>query len=193
MVLSCVGGVGERDILHWQCPFDGVSVSCSYSYVRERYRHTPSIAFRHLPPNSVSIAWLAILHWVGILYLRTPVHRRCQHPPKGLGTQWNYGSNIAAKHARKHEARPLRIKRNEKESSVSIQTILVLFVLVEATLAVIKETPDVIWVIIIMITIMYIYHAHIDALSAHMIHINLDYDILYTCRAHSYQKIYLKF
>ena len=34
------------------------------------------------------------------------------------------------------------------------------------------------------VIIMYIYHALINALSAHMIHINLNnYDILYTCRA----------
>ena len=33
---------------------------------------------------------------------------------------------------------------------------------------------------------MYIYHALINALSAHMIHINLN-DILYTCRAESYR------
>ena len=39
-------------------------------------------------------------------------------------------------------------------------------------------------IIIIIIIIMYIYHALINALSAHMIHINLKiYDILYTCRA----------
>ena len=32
------------------------------------------------------------------------------------------------------------------------------------------------------IIIMYIHHALINALSAHIIHINLKYDILYTCR-----------
>ena len=36
---------------------------------------------------------------------------------------------------------------------------------------------------IIIIIIMYIYHALIKALSAHMIHINLNMIILYTCRA----------
>ena len=35
---------------------------------------------------------------------------------------------------------------------------------------------------------MYIYPALINALSAHMIHINLKYDILYTCKT-----IYIKY
>ena len=38
----------------------------------------------------------------------------------------------------------------------------------------------------LIIIILYIYHALIDALSAHVIHINLN--ILYTCRAQSYKK-----
>ena len=35
----------------------------------------------------------------------------------------------------------------------------------------------------IIIRIMYIYHVLINALRAHMIHIHLIYDVLYTCRA----------
>ena len=38
--------------------------------------HTPSIAFRHLPPDSAE----------GTLYLRASVQRRGQRPPKGSGT-----------------------------------------------------------------------------------------------------------
>ena len=38
----------------------------------------PSVAFRHLPPNSAA-------EW-GTLYLHAAVHRRCERPPKGLGT-----------------------------------------------------------------------------------------------------------
>ena len=37
------------------------------------------------------------------------------------------------------------------------------------------------------IIIMYIYHAFINALSAHMIHINIKCDILYTCTAQFYR------
>ena len=46
-------------------------------------------------------------------------------PPKGLDTNGTE-SNMASEHARKHEARPLRVKQM---SSVSIQTSLVLFVM----------------------------------------------------------------
>ena len=57
-----------------------------------------------------------------------------------------------SKHARKHGAIPPWVskkkerkkkKEEEKKSSISIQTILVLFVLAKATWAVIKETPDI--------------------------------------------------
>ena len=56
------------------------------------------------------------------LYLRAAVHWRCQRPPKGLGTNKAVaGILTASKHARKHEARPPRVKHY---SSVSIETIL---------------------------------------------------------------------
>ena len=45
--------------------------------------HTPSIALRHLPPNSARTGYAI----VGSLYLRAAVHRRGQRPPKGLGTR----------------------------------------------------------------------------------------------------------
>ena len=44
--------------------------------------HTPSIAFRHLPPNSARFGYAT----EGALYLRAAVHRRGQRPPKGSGT-----------------------------------------------------------------------------------------------------------
>ena len=50
-------------------------------------------------------------------------------------------SNLTSKHARKHETHPPRVKRKEKKSSVSIQTILVLF---ELAWSVIKQTSDII-------------------------------------------------
>ena len=45
------------------------------------------------------------------------------------------------------------------------------------------------------IIIMYIHHALINALSAHIIHINLKYDILYTCRVYynPTKTIYIKY
>ena len=45
--------------------------------------HTPSIAFRHLPPDSARFSYAT--EW-GTLYLRAAIHRRGQRPPKGLGT-----------------------------------------------------------------------------------------------------------
>ena len=87
--------------------------------------HTPSrIAFQHLPPLKLCQNWLR--HWRGTLYLRAAVHRRCQRPRKGLGTK-KTGSNIS----------PGK-KRKKKKRCISIQMILVLFVLC----AVIKETLD---------------------------------------------------
>ena len=41
--------------------------------------HTPSIAFRHLPPNSARFSYAT-------LYLRAAAQRRGQRPPKGSGT-----------------------------------------------------------------------------------------------------------
>ena len=67
--------------------------------------HTPSIAFRHLPPNSARTGYATegahsehrfpapssklcqnwLRHWRGTdLYLQSAVHRRCQRPPKRL-------------------------------------------------------------------------------------------------------------
>ena len=44
---------------------------------------TPSIAFRYPPPDSARIGYAT--EW-DILHLYEAVHRRCQRPPKGLGT-----------------------------------------------------------------------------------------------------------
>ena len=44
---------------------------------------TQDIAARHLPPNSARLGYAT--EW-GTLYLRAAVQRRCQRPPKGLGT-----------------------------------------------------------------------------------------------------------
>ena len=52
-------------------------------------------------------------------------------------------------HPRKHETHPPRVK---KRSSVSIQTILVLSELAEATWSFIKQTSDIIWVVCYKLT-----------------------------------------
>ena len=46
-------------------------------------RHTPSIAFRHLPPNSARFSYATE---GALFYLRPAVQRRGQRPPKGSGT-----------------------------------------------------------------------------------------------------------
>ena len=45
--------------------------------------HSASIAFRHLPPNSARTGYATA--W-STLYLCAAVSRRCQRPPKGVGT-----------------------------------------------------------------------------------------------------------
>ena len=45
---------------------------------------TPSIAFRHLTPNSARFSYAT--EGRGTLYLCAAVHRRGQRPPKGSGT-----------------------------------------------------------------------------------------------------------
>ena len=45
----------------------------------ELHSHTPSIAFRHLPPNCARFSYVTP-------YLHAAVHRRGQSPPKDLGT-----------------------------------------------------------------------------------------------------------
>ena len=68
--------------------------------------HTPSIAFRHLPPNSARFGYAT----EGALFIfRAAVQRRGQRPAKGSGTNMTR-SNLAPKHARKHETHPPRVK-----------------------------------------------------------------------------------
>ena len=83
------------------------------------------------PAPSSKLCQIWLRHWRGTLYLRAAVHRRGQRLPKGLGTNMTVEAiNLAPKHARKQEAHPPRVK---KKSSVSIQTILVLFELAQTS------------------------------------------------------------
>ena len=78
--------------------------------------HTPSIAFRHLPRNSAKFGY-ATEGVLGLyLYLRAAVHRCCHRPPKGLGSNnYDCGSSLAPKHARKHETHSPRVKKRKKK------------------------------------------------------------------------------
>ena len=53
-----------------------------FSYATEGALHTPTTAFRHLPPNSARFSYAT----EEALYLRAAVQRRGQHLPKGSGT-----------------------------------------------------------------------------------------------------------
>ena len=55
--------------------------SARFSYATEGALHTPCIAFRHLPPNSARFSYAT----EGAVYLCAAVHRRGQRPPKGSG------------------------------------------------------------------------------------------------------------
>ena len=89
----------------------------------------PHSQHRFLAPSS-KLCQIYLRHGRGTLYLRAAVQRRGQRSPKGSGTNMTVEANLAPKHARKHETHPPRVKKKEK-SSVSIQTIVVLFVLVQ--------------------------------------------------------------
>ena len=63
-------------------------------------------------------------------------------PSERFGYWYDCRNNLAPKHTRKHEIHlPWVKKKKRKKSSVSIQTIVVLFVLVSTLLAAINDTP----------------------------------------------------
>ena len=87
----------------------------------QNWLHTPSIAFRHLPPNSARFGYAT----KGALSISV------QLSTDAASTLWKVWVLIwlwKHKHPCKHETHPPRVKK--KRSSISIQTIVVLFVLV---------------------------------------------------------------
>ena len=64
--------------------------------------HSPILTF-HQPFSKLCHDWLR--HWRGTPYLHASGHRRCQRPPKGLGTNGVCGSVTTSNHAREHQAR----------------------------------------------------------------------------------------
>ena len=95
------------------------TLCCTIIYAHSEHRFPA-------PSSKLCQIWLRL--WRGTLYLRAAVHRRGQRPPKGLGTN-DCESSLGPKHPRKHETHLPRVKKRKK-SSVSIETIVVLFVLV---------------------------------------------------------------
>ena len=76
--------------------------------IREWFTHNPSIAFRHLPPNSARFSYAT----EGALFisaqLSTDAVSALRKAVRVLIRLW---SNLAPKHARKHEAHPPRVKK----------------------------------------------------------------------------------
>ena len=91
---------------------------------REARSHTPSIAFQHLPPNSTRFSYAT----EGVLFISAQLSSDAVTPSERFGYLYDCRSNLAPKHTRKHETHPPRVKK--QKSSVSIQMIVVLFMLV---------------------------------------------------------------
>ena len=71
---------------------------------REKAHHTPSTAFRNLPPNFARFSYATE---GGILYLRAAVHRRGQRPPKGSGTDKTVeATNLPSTHVNMRRIHP---------------------------------------------------------------------------------------
>ena len=109
--------------------------------------HTPSIAFWYRPPDSARIgyategAFFIILTIFTSAQLSTGIVSSLQKD-KALIRLWKQHS-IQTRMSAWGASAPI-LKRN---SSVSVQTILVLFVLALAAWADTKEIPDIIWVV----------------------------------------------
>ena len=67
--------------------------------------HSSSHSEHRFPAPSSKLCQILLHHWRGTLYLRSAVHWHGQYPPKGSGTNMTW-SNLAPKHAHKHEAHP---------------------------------------------------------------------------------------
>ena len=73
--------------------------------------HTPSIAFRHLPPNSARIGYAT----EGAPFISAQLSTDAVSGLRKLGQKQDCGSNIASKHTRKHEARPSLVKKKKRK------------------------------------------------------------------------------
>ena len=68
--------------------------------------------YKRQPPNSARFSYAT--EGALDLYLRAAVQRRGQRPPKGSGINNDCISNLAPKHARKHQTNPPRVKKREE-------------------------------------------------------------------------------
>ena len=91
--------------------------------------HTPNIASPHPPPNSSRFSYAT----EGVLFISAQLSSDAVSALRMVRVRiYDCRSNLAPKHARKQETHPPRVKkkRKKKKSSVSIETIVVLFALV---------------------------------------------------------------
>jgi len=95
------------------------------SDLRQYCGHTPSVTVWHLPPNSARFGYAND----GALFISVQLSTDSQCPRKGLGTNKTVGVDMVSMHAHKHEAHPSS-SRGKKKSSILIQMVLVLFVMV---------------------------------------------------------------
>ena len=90
---------------------------------RQTVPHTPSIAFRHPPPNSARFSYATE---VALFYLRAAVHRRGQRPPKGSGTvrtvETTHTPTIAFRHLPSKEGCRKPVLRVSKQPSAQART-----------------------------------------------------------------------
>ena len=117
-------GTKSQDSVHKTTTFEDKNCRCSLLYsailhsLEDSLRSCPMWWWKthsehRFPAPSSKLCQIWLRHWRGTLFLRAAVHRRGQRPPIGLGT--DCGSNLAPKHARKHEAHPSRVKKKEKK------------------------------------------------------------------------------
>ena len=118
------------------------SAACVLSFYHSTPLHLKTLDFSFSGTFPQTLPELVTpLKGQSILYLCAGVHRRCQRLPKGLGTT---DKTVKATQLPSTHVNMRRVRPGTQVSSVSIKTILVLFVTAKAMWAVIKETPDII-------------------------------------------------
>ena len=111
-----------------ECPFSGVTNSgrvwrkVPESDARSvESPHAPGIAFRHLPPNSARFSyateWVYSLSPRSCLATRSAPSKRFHRRLRTFVPKGSCRSNLAPKHARKHETHPPRVKKEKKKVS----------------------------------------------------------------------------
>ena len=76
----------------------------------QEQHYTPTIAFRHLPPNSARFGYAT----EGALDFISAQLSTDTISALGLGTDNPIGSNLAPKHPRKHKMHPPRVKKRKE-------------------------------------------------------------------------------